>query len=186
MMNIKHKLLLLLFAVTISSVCSCEAGKKRKEIEKTINEWTGKEIMFPENIIFKSFDKDTVYNSVFEKEYKVFLYVDSVGCLSCNTQLHLWKKVIEEFNTTAPDKTGFIFVFEFKKLSDALYLVHDEDFKYPVIVDMESRFNKLNNFPVQREFQCFLLDKNNKVLLVGNPAGNETVLNLYKQQIFSE
>ena len=163
---------------------ACESKKKRKEIVKVLNEWTGKEVLIPDNVTFKSFAKDTVYNSVFEKEYKILLYIDTIGCISCNTKLHLWKNIIEEFNVTAPDKVGFIFVFEFKKLSDAIFLLRDEDFNYPVIIDFERKFNKLNNFPVQREFHCFLLDKNNKVVLVGNPSENTEILNLYRQQIF--
>ena len=182
-MNMTKSQLLLFFVIAVFSVCSCKNNKKRKDATQIVNEWIGKEILIPDNIVFKSFDKDTVFNSVFEKEYKILLYIDSVGCVSCNTKLHLWKKIIEEFNATSPDKVGFIFVFEFKKIRDAIYLLRDEDFKYPVIIDMDSKFNKLNKFPVQNEFQCFLLDKDNKALLIGNPATNAEILNLYKQQI---
>jgi hypothetical protein len=41
----------------------------------------------------------------------------------------------------------------------------------------------LNHFPSQPELQSFLLDKDNKVLLIGNPVLNPKVWDLYKQII---
>jgi len=186
LISLKIKYFSIVLSVLFLLLCySCE-NKKRKEINKILNEWIGKEILIPDNVTFKSFAKDTIFNSVFEREYKILFYIDTLGCLSCNTKLHLWKNIIEEFDVIAPDKVGFIFVFEFKRLSDAIYLLRDEDFKYPVIIDSDRKFNILNNFPVQRELQCFLLDKENKTLLVGNPTLNTEILNLYKKQILIE
>jgi len=42
----------------------------------------------------------------------------------------------------------------------------------------------LNRFPIQTQYQCFLLDKDNKVLMVGNPVLNYEIWKLYKEQIF--
>jgi hypothetical protein len=46
--------------------------------------------------------------------------------------------------------------------------------------------NKLNHFPNNPTFQCFLLDKNNKVLAIGNPANNTKIWELYKKIITGE
>ena len=46
-------------------------------------------------------------------------------------------------------------------------------------VDVDNRFNKLNNFPADMTFQTFLLDKNNKVVAIGNPIHNLKVRELY-------
>jgi hypothetical protein len=42
---------------------------------------------------------------------------------------------------------------------------------------------KLNNFPQEREYQCFLLDKQNRVVMVGNPVYNHAIWELYKKII---
>ena len=42
----KYRLLMLIFLVAIYS---CKDNDKQKEIAKIVTEWTGKEILFPEN-----------------------------------------------------------------------------------------------------------------------------------------
>jgi hypothetical protein len=46
--------------------------------------------------------------------------------------------------------------------------------------------DQLNHLPDEPAFQCFLLDKDNKVLAIGNPAYNPKVWELYKQIIAGE
>lgn len=52
-------------------------------------------------------------------------------------------------------------------------------FDYPVCMDTEDAFNKVNKFPSQLNFQTFLLDKNNHVIAIGNPVHNYDVRELY-------
>ncbi len=58
-----------------------------------------------------------------------------------------------------------------------------DKFTLPVCIDTEDRFNKLNNFPSDMMFQTFLLNKDNKVVVIGNPIHNLKVRNLYLQKI---
>ncbi|MDR3235284.1 MAG: DUF1573 domain-containing protein [Prevotellaceae bacterium] len=67
-----------------------------------------------------------------------------------------------------------------------MYLFQKEKFDYPVYIDRTNSINRLNHFPAQIEFQCFLLDSNNKVLSIGNPTLNPKVWELYKQIITGE
>mgnify|MGYP000925728807 FL=1 len=46
--------------------------------------------------------------------------------------------------------------------------------------------NTLNKFPKNPQYQTFLLDKDNKILLIGSPIGNHHIWNLYKQIIKKE
>lgn len=48
---------------------------------------------------------------------------------------------------------------------------------------MNNMINGLNRFPEEMEYQCFLLDKNNQVLTIGNPALNPKIWGLYKETI---
>jgi hypothetical protein len=48
---------------------------------------------------------------------------------------------------------------------------------------MNKTINHLNRFPDESTYQCFLLDKNNKVLMIGNPSLNPKIWELYKQQV---
>jgi hypothetical protein len=57
------------------------------------------------------------------------------------------------------------------------------NFTYPLFLDMNNSINRLNHFPQQQSYQCFLLDKDNKVLMIGNPVLNPKIWDLYKEQI---
>lgn len=61
-----------------------------------------------------------------------------------------------------------------------------ENFHHPIWIDKENMLNKLNHFPADPTFQTFLLDKDNRVLAVGNPIHNPKVKELYLKIIRGE
>ena len=58
-------------------------------------------------------------------------------------------------------------------------------FTYPVFMDLNGNINRLNRFRPEMQYQCFLLDKDNKVVMMGNPALNIRIWESYKEQITS-
>ena len=62
-------------------------------------------------------------------------------------------------------------------------LLKRDGFDRPICIDLDDRLNKLNKFPADMTFQTFLLDKNNKVTVLGNPVHNTAVKDLYLKQI---
>lgn len=90
-----------LFSVTLF-FHSCEENNRKKEIAQIVKEWQGKEIIFPENTLFTIYGQDTLHYQMPESDYKILLYVDSVGCTSCKLQLHKWK----EFTATVDSLTN--------------------------------------------------------------------------------
>ncbi len=65
------------------------------------------------------------------------------------------------------------------------FIFKQNGFRYPVFIDKENKIGKLNNFPSKSEYQCFLLDKDNSVLLVGNPSYNPGIWALFKKVILT-
>ena len=57
---------------------------------------------------------------------------------------------------------------------------------FPIVIDTLDLVNHLNKFPDDARFHTFLLDKNNKVLAVGNPVLNPHVKDLYFKIMQSE
>jgi hypothetical protein len=58
-----------------------------------------------------------------------------------------------------------------------------DGFDRPVCIDFQDKLNKQNRFPADITFQTFLLDKDNKVVVIGNPVHNTAVRGLYLKQI---
>jgi len=167
-------------------IYSCKDHKKREEAAKIVNEWMGKEIRFPENVPCYVSGKDTLQrlcNEHFQKEFKILLYVDSTGCSGCRLKLFQWKQLMEEADSLYQGKVGFLLYFQPKNVKEMSYLFLRDRFDYPVFIDKNRTINNLNHFPQAMQYQCFLLDKDNKVLMVGNPILNPKIWELYKEQI---
>lgn len=163
---------------------SCKENKE-KEIEKIVAEWVGKTIQFPQNVPCTSLGKDTVFPDA-NTSYKILLYTDSIGCISCKLQLAMWRNYIEDADSTMPNKVRFLFYFQPKNSKEFSAMLKYNKFKYPSYIDPENKINIANKFPLDMNYQCFLLDENNKVVMIGNPTLNPNMWNLYKQVIMGK
>lgn len=175
--------LILLVLLPIFFSCKNEQKEKEKQIAQLVNEWQGKQIVFPENSIFTRYLTDTTDYQIPQSEYKVLIYVDSIGCTSCKLQLHKWKELIEYADSVTQNKVPFLFFFHPKDAKEIRYLLKRDSFDHPICIDLDDRLNKLNKFPADMTFQTFLLDQNNKVAILGNPVHNTAVKELYLKQI---
>jgi hypothetical protein len=119
-------------------------------------------------------------------DFKVITYVDSIGCTSCKLQLHRWKELIAEMDSLTSGTVPFLFYFHPKDMKELRYLTRRDNFTYPVCFDEDDEFNSLNRFPSEMTFQTFLLDKENKVIGMGNPVHNPKVKELYLMKITGE
>ncbi|MFW6096397.1 MAG: hypothetical protein ACOC8S_08165 [Bacteroidota bacterium] len=56
--------------------------------------------------------------------------------------------------------------------------------KFPLLLDKENKYMETNELPFgEKKYQSFLLDANNKVVLVGNPIYNDELMELYRVEI---
>ena len=168
-----------------TSFCSCKNNTRKESAAKIVKEWTGKEVKFPQSLSCTSMGKDTACIDLYNDNYKILLYVDSLGCTSCRLKLAEWKKIMQESDTAFVRKPEFVFFFQPKKRDEQELqsIFRSNGFRHPVFIDKDNEIDKINNFPANFEYQCFLLDKDNKVLLVGNPALLSGIWALYKRMI---
>lgn len=172
-----------IFLMLISLFACNKKNDRQAEAEQIVTEWVGKTIQFPDNVSFSVYERDTLLSGFYSSPYKILLYVDSTGCTSCKLKLYEWQKLIAEADTALAGKLSFVFCFQPKNKDELLFLFKRDRFNYPVVVDETNLINQLNGFPQKAEFQCFLLDIDNKVISVGNPTLNPKVWDLYKQII---
>ncbi|NDV56105.1 DUF1573 domain-containing protein [Parabacteroides sp. 52] len=171
------KLLLLFLFFT-----SCQESEKER-ITRLVTEWQGKEIHFPSNPVFTRLLSDTTDWQIPNTDYKVLVFVDSIGCTSCKLQLHKWKELIEQTDSITDGTVPFLFFFQSSDLKELHYLLRRDQFDLPVCIDTKDQLNQLNQFPSEITFQTFLLNKENKVQIVGNPIHNLAVKDLYLKQV---
>ena len=172
----------LLYLEVLLLFSSCQ-NSPQEHITQLVEEWQGKEVRFPENPVFTRQLSDTVDYRIPETEYKVLVYVDSIGCTSCKLQLPQWKEFIAYVDSVSGGKIPFLFFFQSKDNKELRYILKRDNFRLPVCVDSQNEFGKLNRFPNEQMFQTFLLDQDNRVKVIGNPIHNLSVKELYLKEI---
>lgn len=172
---------LLLLCLTVLCI-SCKEGRK-EHIGHLVKEWNNKEICFPDNPVFTRFVTDTVSYRIPKSDYKVVVFVDSVGCISCKLQLLRWKEFMYEVDSLSDGNVPFIFFFQTKDVRELRYILRRDNFSHPVCIDTEDAFYRLNRFPGEMMFQTFLIDSANRVKVIGNPIHNLSVKDLYLKEI---
>ena len=48
-----------------------------------IDEWDGKEIIYPDDLVFTTMGEDTVKWFLKDSRYTIVTYADSIGCMGC-------------------------------------------------------------------------------------------------------
>jgi hypothetical protein len=164
---------------------SCDKINKKSSVKKIVAEWTGKEVKFPAGMECFKMDSLVPCPDINGDNYKILLYIDSAGCTGCRLQLGKWKNLIESADTLFSKKPEFILVFQTKHNGEKeiKQLMRQNGFGYPVFLDVGNSTFTINNFPKEQEYRCFLLDGENKVVMVGNPVLNRGIWELYKKQI---
>ena len=165
------------FILLLLLLISC-SNRNDSDITSFLKEWEQKEILFPKNMYFTTMLEDTIYYNL-DSEYKILTYVDSIGCTSCKLQLPAWDMLIKEMDSLYVGKMNFIFVFSPHRVKDIRHAILTSNFNYPVCVDDQDSIIKLNKFPSDSRLHTFLLDKNNKVIAIGNPVYNPKIKELY-------
>ena len=162
--------------VVIIGITGCMNSNDRLE-NSVLKQWVGKEMSFSD-LVFTIKGKDTIYFNTKNFEYLIFSYVDYSDCISCKLRLYAWKELINEYEDRFPHRIGFVLYYCPKSPKDIIYFLEKEDFEYPICIDTTNKMDSIFNFPIQFQFQTYLI-KNNKVIGVGNPIFNPQVKALY-------
>lgn len=170
----KH--LYLLFILPILCI-SCT--HKNNELNNMIKEWNEREITFPSNNIFINVHGDTIPFDISHYDYKVISYIDSLGCVSCKFKLPYWTAFIDEAEKYAKGNFICLLFVNSNNYEDLKRTMRIEKFMHPICIDEKDSLNTLNHFPTDMNFQTFLLNKENRVVAIGNPILNPQIKELY-------
>ena len=171
-----------LIVICIIIWTSCQ-NVERTYLVNTVKEWEGKKIKFPTESVFTQYMCDTMKYDT-DSAFKLMIYVDSTGCTSCKLQLHKWKSFLNEMDSVTNDKIALLFYVCPKDKREFEHILKRDKFDYPICVDEYDSLNIMNNFSSDPRFQVFLLDKENRVIVVGNPILNPKIKDLYCNILF--
>ena len=178
-MMVKRILVILL---SCFAVVSCKTARIKKELK----EFTGQQIVLPDSLRSTVNGRDTTLTDFMGAETKLVVFYDSVVCSSCRiNRMYEWKEVIAT-SIGLKHKFNAIFIFSPKRGTESQLItsLKAAQLDYPVFLDSGGLFLKRNpRIPSGEMYHTFLLDRQNRVVLVGNPIGNERLWELYKKEI---
>ena len=123
---------------------------------------------------------DCVYEESVSPEMKIVIYADSSGCTGCKLELDMWKFYMESISQKYNDRVLFKYYLQPRDKDELLFILENEEFNYPVYIDMGNQFGKLNSLHTD---EVFLLDKDNHILLAGNPLATTKRKKEYEEVI---
>lgn len=138
-------------------------------------EITGKEIVLSldDMLFYPEYMRDTAFNP----KYKYVVYVDSVECSPCKiAHMGMWNYFKNELYD---HETGFYMIFfPSKDITHKIMEVHTSyRHRIPIYIDTLGLFERYNPQIAEKttEFHSFLLDENNRVVVVGDASVNNYV-----------
>ncbi|MDE5417925.1 hypothetical protein L3049_07885 [Labilibaculum sp. DW002] len=187
-MNVKCKLSYP-FGLIISSVIlimilfsACNRNKKSQEYAKIVKYWMNRELVLPsDTVIIGAIGRDFNLECIDNKEFKIVTRIDG-DCSVCIDELLEWKKMVQDYGSELNLSFHFYVAtnnFEiFKKINKSTIR-----FPYPLIFDRLDDLRIKNNLKKDKRFNTFLLDRDNRVVLIGNPIRNKKIKQLYFEKI---
>lgn len=163
-MTIKRILYTLLFLTLVS--CT--------HVHNEIRNLMGKHVRIPidEMICWNSGTSSVVKQGDAIKEYTYVVYLDSAICSSCNIkEFGLWNDLIDKM-----PNAQFVFIVAPHHKEDVTYIplyLEKSGIESRVYIDDKYKFAEVNPFfPESYIYHTVLLDKNNRIILVGSPLRN--------------
>lgn len=177
-MYIKNIVIISIVVLSIFTI-SCNRNKNKQFVK----EREGSSLILPE--IKELLYKDSLYKNKipFHRaplKITTFIWGD---CHVCIKDLKKW----EEFYNIAKNNKKlqihfYLYATDIKLFVNNLYT--EEIHKFPLIIDQNFNYLENNNLPQKnKNFQTFLVDSNNKVILIGNPTLNNKLKKLYLEEI---
>lgn len=176
----KSKMKFALIPISIILLLSCTEHHRKKQIGQLFST----EIILPDTSSLFNKALDSINLNI---PAKMVVYFDAETCASCALS-RIWEWDEVSHITQASNgkyQTLFIFTPKQKDLS-AVKRVFQGMHMESKLVYIDDRQDFITNNPTIPEdamFHTFLLDRKNKIVLVGNPVHNEKLWELYKNTI---
>tara|TARA_R110001583_G_scaffold54028_2_gene166069 strand:+ start:2212 stop:2790 length:579 start_codon:yes stop_codon:yes gene_type:complete len=172
----------------IFSIISCEKKHKNTQVNSfkfVIDNNLGEKLLIPDSLeLYHPFTVINNNKKVLNSKLKIYTHIDA-SCGTCIETLKAWNNLIPEINRegvqvilicSSDNKFELLkFYFESKEI---------KNFSHPLFLDHKNNFMEKNRFMSEsKNFETVLTDKNDKILLIGNPNFSNKIKELYFKEI---
>jgi hypothetical protein len=159
-------------------VFSCTSQTRKEYLSELVKERIGESVIFPSSIVKAGTDSSLVaISQTVEYEYKLVVYTDG-DCGKCISELYEWSKFLND-NREVFKSVREIFIIYSVNFPRFEYTTEKVGIKLPFYYDSTNIYITRNTID-EPLLQTLILDKNNKILIVGNPLKNAAMQKLYR------
>ena len=140
------------------------------------------EIVIPGDLYFTIRATDTINIDLYDK-YKIVKYIDSAECFGCEMKEHIIGAFLSDLEKKFHGDVPFLVFVHPLSMKDIKLIIERDDISFPICIDLYGIFAQRNKRVLTSGYNCFLLDENNRVVLIGNPVQNTKIRELYIRTI---
>lgn len=163
--------LLVVVAFLILSSCSSFDRKHSQSFEEELKLKIGTKLELP------------ISNQLGSNKLHIISYIDG-DCYSCLEYADLWNKFAKKISNRSVSIVIYLHSSNYDYLKRNYSIFTNSDVM--IIEDKDKLFPKYNNLSENKILQTFLIDHNQKILLIGNPVMSENIETLYFKVINEE
>ena len=162
---------------------TCQQNAKQQQMQEKVSLWQGVTLSVPRisSINWNVADSCDLY---FGHDYKIVYYLDG----DCHACLELLPKIDSVYQTIKTQHSVLLIYLhsaDYERLENTM----NNDVKklhIPLIYDKANCFYKQNKLSLDPLFHCFLVDKDNKVVVAGSFLANRQMKELYERVLKSQ
>lgn len=170
--------------ICLTLFCSCHNNKSQHR--KIVDDLLGKEISIPQNLRYQIIDDSFKYDFT-DADFKILCIINSKECTRCMMKLKEWDRLINDlkYRHHIVD-INFLMVINTMDEANIIKLLKSEVFLHPITIDKSNTFSISNSFPCDDVYTTYLIDRENRIIAIGNPTINPKVCELYEELITKE
>lgn len=168
------------FLVLVFFLMLAACGTQDSRLVREAKKLYGKQIVLPSE--YESLSVSGIPDIADEmyKRYKIVTYIDSSSCSECAFQLvKKWDELLRDIPLHAD--VGFIPVMYPYDKEEITELLEQFKIEWPLLYDVKNEFIVRNKLNVLARNRTFMLDENNKIIVVGEPLNALPLWEVYKE-----
>lgn len=155
-----------------------------KTLNYQVKKFIGKTIVLDKAMLKEIPGKQENINTITDSLCKIIIYIDSTECSACKiSNLNKYNDIYYSALKTKRYIPIMIFSPSSKKVFEVINLLKYSDFHHSIYIDSHHHFSNNNSIPIDKRLHTFLVNKDNKVILLGDPTNNVALWNLYVKTI---
>lgn len=184
MSNIMKGIMLIFLASSSLTCQNREVQEKEARLKSVIENSLGKKLIIPDSLIIYAPFCDYISNSALSllsnAKFKIYSHIN-VSCPTCIRDIQMWNDITLNFRKF---KTSLILICESDDNFELFKYMHKageiKSVSYPFFFDVKREFFKQNQFMKESpQFETVLTDRDNNILLLGNPIRSKKIENIY-------